>query len=115
MFNDKDKLLLLNSITHPNVINYVKEAIENNKDKTILIESALLFDCELKDLCDKTIFVSTNLEKRIQWMRENRNYSEEKIQSILSKQKNDESLSDVIIENNGTLEELREKCMIILK
>ena len=113
VFQDKEKLEILNKLTHPNVINYVKDIIKNNKDKLIIIESALLFDTELKDLCDKTIYVDTPDKMRINRMKYNRHYSDEKIKNILDKQKLDKTKANIIIDNSGTIEDLEVKCLLM--
>lgn len=114
VFADKDKLEILNRITHPNVINYVRDVIDKNKDKLIIIESALLFDCELKDLCDVTIFVTAKEKHRVNRMKNIRKYSEEKIKNILDKQNLDMKKATIIVENSGTHEDLREKGLFII-
>lgn len=114
VFANKEKLEKLNQITHPNVINYVRDVINENRDKLIIIESALLFDCELKDLCDVTIFVTANEKHRVDRMKNIRNYSEEKIKNILDKQNLDIKKATIVIENSGTYEDLKEKGLFVI-
>ena len=45
VFNDKQKLQLLNAIVHPEVAIHFKNFVNNNKDKAILLyENAILFE-----------------------------------------------------------------------
>lgn len=93
VFNDKEKLEVLNSFTHKKTIEIVKGIIEANKGKVIIIESALLLETELTDLCDYKIFVTTNYDNRKQRLISGRGYSVERINDMISKQKDDEYYS----------------------
>lgn len=107
VFSNKEKLELLNSITHPNVIKFVKDTISSNPNVHILVESAILFDCvDLVNLCDYTILVNTSLERRIDWLKNNRGYSMEKIEDILSKQKDYTGMASFVVDNNLDKENL---------
>lgn len=103
VFSDKEKLKVLNNITHNNVIQKVKSIIENNKNRLIFVESALLFDCEIKDLCEETWFIYADKEVRKERLKKFRNYSEEKIERVMKNQP-DESFyferCDIVINNN---------------
>ena len=61
VFNDPEKLALLNSITHKHIINNIKEQIT---EKTV-VDAIGLFDTELYTLCDSTIFVYCPKEIRV--------------------------------------------------
>lgn len=103
VFNNKDKLKLLNSLTHPDVINYAENYISNNKDHIIVIESALLFETALKDICNITWYIKASKENRIQRLKIGRNYSDEKIKSMMKSQKPDsfyESQADITLLND---------------
>lgn len=90
VMNNPDKLKKLNSFVHPSVIHEVKELVKTDKYDIITIESALLLETELKDLCDEIWNVSARLETRIYRLCKYRGYSEEKAKDIIKNQKSDE-------------------------
>jgi dephospho-CoA kinase len=117
VFNDKEKLKALNNITHNKVINEVKEIIKTHNNQLIIIESALLFDTELKDLCDSCWAIITSDEERKKRLIINRKYTEEKVEQIMKSQKTNEEfikLADVCIENDN-FEEAKKKIKKFLK
>lgn len=117
VFNDKEKLKALNNITHNKVINEVKEIIKTHNSQLIIIESALLFDTELKDLCDSCWAIITSDEERKKRLIINRKYTEEKVEQIMKSQKTNEEfikLADVCIENDN-FEEAKKKIKKFLK
>ncbi len=109
VFNDKDKLALLNSIVHPEVISIIKRMTEEY-DGIIVLESALLFESGLCCLANEKWMVTADEDIRIKRIMARNHMSikeaEERIraQSDYSKY-NDQC--DVIIQNNGSPEELR--------
>lgn len=113
VYNDSEELKKLNSFTHPFVMaevkKIIKEKVNDDYCKYICIETALPIEASLDDICDKIWFVYTPLEIRIERLKNSRNYSDEKISNIISKQLSDKEYkayaSDIII-NQGTEEEL---------
>ena len=79
----------LNSFTHPYVIKEVKDIIKNNSDDydIVIIESALLLDTPLKDLCTEIWNVSADLDKRIERLCLYRGYTKEEAERIIKNQK----------------------------
>ncbi len=76
----------LNELTHPNVIKYTKDKIHTTKKKVILIEAALLLEAGMDSVCDEVWYVYAPLCDRVRRMRENRGYSDEKINTVLKNQ-----------------------------
>lgn len=102
IFNDKEKLFEVNKIIHPFVEDYVKNYIEENKDSLIILESAILIESNLAKYCDNIIYVYVAREIRMERLKLNRNYSNEKILNIMSNQKDDDFFfkhCDIIIHN----------------
>lgn len=89
IFNDKEKLFEINKIIHPFVEDYVKNYIEENKDSLIILESAILIESNLAKYCDNIIYVYVPREIRMERLKLNRGYSNEKILNIMSNQKDD--------------------------
>tara|TARA_B100001250_G_scaffold81305_1_gene66916 strand:+ start:1176 stop:1757 length:582 start_codon:yes stop_codon:yes gene_type:complete len=66
VFNDKEKLSLINSVVHPEVRGKFNDFIKNNKkDKFVVYETALLFETGFYKKCDFIILVIAPFQKRI--------------------------------------------------
>ncbi|HHT96990.1 MAG TPA: dephospho-CoA kinase [Clostridiales bacterium] len=117
VFNDNNELLKLNQITHPNVIERVKDIIANNKSDIIAIETALAVESGLDLLCNQVWFINSSEEIRKKRLMETRNLSEDKIKSIFKSQLKAKDFIDkgyVIIENNNGIKELEERIKKLL-
>lgn len=117
LYSRKDVLEELNLKIHPPVWSYIKDFIRLNADKRlIVIESAILPDDEIKIDCK--IFVYTELSKRIERLKENRNYTEELIEKIMKNQVSDEFYrqnTDIVLDNSSDIDAVKEKLKSILK
>jgi dephospho-CoA kinase len=120
IFQKEEERQALNHIIHPQVIRYVEEFIENKKGEegVIVLESALLYESGCHALCDSVWYVHVSERCREKRLIENRHYSKEKIAGIMEKQLEEKEFldrSDVVIENDGTMEQLREAVRAGLK
>lgn len=125
IFQQEELVKLLNSLTHPNVHQEVLHQINVVKGKekqysAIIVETALLFEAGYQDFCDEIWYVHAPRLDRIKRLKESRGYSEEKIESIMKKQKSEDYFlrnSTVIIENGNDIspEELKIQCEGYLK
>lgn len=111
VFGNPDKLALLNSITHPNVLKETKRRIEAEKAnpdiKVVCLESALLFNTPLEKFCDTIWYIYAREEVRIQRLMDGRGYTREHCLSVMEKQLSEKEFrqkADVIIDNSGTVE-----------
>lgn len=111
-FNNKEKLDSLCRVIHPAVwdeINKKIKTIQTHKpDSIIVIEAALLIEGGYKSLCDEIWYVYTDMQIRQKRLKENRGYSDKKIQDIMSNQLSDKAFrenSDYIIDNSKTLKD----------
>lgn len=90
IFSDQEKLAQINGIIHPQVNAYVAEKIEEERKKGevsyFFIESALLIENHYDEICDEMWYIDTSEDIRRQRLKENRGYSDEKINDIISKQ-----------------------------
>lgn len=112
IFRDAQARQDLNAIIHPQVIRYIKNYIQERKQQPgiIILESAILFESGCDTLCDEIWYVHVSAQTRKKRLAEDRGYSEAKTQAIMQQQMADEafySRCDVIIENNGTKQELK--------
>ena len=106
VFNNKDKLDTLNSITHPGTIEEILKRIEQSNNSIIVVESALLLGSGLE-----------SHNERVNRLVENRGYSVEKSEEIISNQPSDEEynhFADEFIDNTFSVEKTREQIDMIL-
>lgn len=112
VFNDPQKLKLLNSIVHPEVKKEILERIDNiyktAPDALIILEAALLIEAGYEDICDELWSVISDRETRIKRLMSSRNYSRQKCADIMDDQLPDEEFikhSDFVINNSGDFSE----------
>ena len=116
VFDDDEKLALLNALTHQLVRIRIEEMIrekqETDADALIVIEAALLIECGYRDILDALWVVDADPEVRIRRLMESRGYSREKCEDMMDNQLSREAFAkeaDELIDNSGTIEEVREK------
>lgn len=117
VFNDKEKLKLLNSITHPATIKEVINRINKSKNDIVVVESALLIGTGIEKYCDELWFVFCEKEKRIERLMKSRGYTREKAEGIIKNQPSDEEYNvkaDEFIDNSYSENDTREKIDILL-
>lgn len=117
VFNDDKKLKLLNECIHPYVCKYIEEYISHNKDKLIIIESALLFETDIYNLCDETWYICASKENKIERLKASRGYSDEKIEFIMASQKDDnffKEKSNIVIKNDD-IEHMKRDVHLVLR
>ena len=118
VFSDKNKLSILNSITHPQIRKMIQREInlcENNQ--RIIIEMPLIFESNLQKHFDSIVLVYADKDLRIRRIAERDGLSFESALSRISSQIEDsykKKHSDFIIENNNSLKELRIKYIEML-
>lgn len=120
IFNDKEKIMKLNSIIHPKVIDIFKEEYNKNKfsDEIIVFDIPLLFEVGLEKYCNKTIVVYVNEEIQIKRVMERDNSSRELAKKIIDAQMDlfeKVKMADYAIENNSTVNELEKKVKNIIE
>ncbi len=111
-FSSKENTQLLNSITHPAILdcvkNKIKDNVENGRTK-IIYDAPQLFESGSEILCDKIVCVIAQKEQRIERVKKRDNMSYADIENRISVQYSDEFFtlkSDYIIENNASFDEL---------
>ena len=113
VFNNTEALEKLNSMTHPYVKDEIRkliaEAEASGECRFVALESAILLECGYEDICDEFWYVYTKPEIRRQRMKETRNYSDEKVDSVMRNQQPDEVFFEqcsFVIKNNTTLSDV---------
>ncbi len=98
----------INSLIHPLVWDKVEQWIQHTDAPLLVVESALMPE-KPHDLFQSVWYVSTDRDNRIQRLMEKRGYSRERCQDMIAGQPPEETYrqhADVLIDNNGTSEEL---------
>ncbi len=94
IFHNKTLLERVNGIVHPMVKEYVMEEVRKvlteSPDRLIVIEAALLLEDNYDLICDEIWYVYAEEEIRIKRLKEDRQYSDDKIKSIMNSQINQE-------------------------
>lgn len=110
VFIDVNRVKKLNEITHPPIIEKIKEEINRNIENPILVvDIPLLFEGNYEFLVEKILLITCRKEIQLLRVQNRDSVSLESAQNIISKQMSldeKEKKSDFIIENNGTKEEL---------
>ena len=117
IFHDQNALETMNGIIHPMVWKTIKDKICSSQADLIVVESAIM-GREQDDIYDEMWYVYTSEENRIRRLNENRGYSRERSLSIMKNQLSDEEfreLADRVIDNNGTVEDVKAGLEAILK
>lgn len=119
VFQDKRLVQKLNSIIHPQVIEYFKERKdENREDELLIFDVPLLYEAKMDTLCDKVIVVGVDRKKQIERVIQRDRSSEEVARNIIANQMSlDDKIkrADIVIMNDGTLEELKGKVLKVYK
>ncbi len=122
VFNDEASLKKLNALTHGNVIAESKRIIRAERENysLILLESAILTRSGCDKMCDETWYVYTPKKERAGRLKSTRNYSDERVKSLMKSQDTDRFFrthSQAVIENrDGVSEEkLKESLKKLLK
>ncbi|MGL4424647.1 MAG: dephospho-CoA kinase [Cetobacterium sp.] len=120
VFNNPEKLKILNEIVHPKVLSIYKKSYEENilKDEIIIFDVPLLFEVGLDKYCNKIIVVDIDSNLQHERIKSRDKIDEALIKKIISTQISREqrnSKADIIIENNGTIDELEIKVKKIIE
>lgn len=103
VFNDKEKLALLNGIVHPKVKKHFEAWVEKNKTHPFVVkEVAILFETQGHLQCDKTILVTAPLDVRIERTMKRDHVTKEEVLIRIQNQLPDEEkvkLADYVIQN----------------
>ena len=115
VFENKEMLAKMNGIVHPAVKEYIKKAIkreEENETNIFIVEAALLIEDKYDEICDELWYIYADEETRMERLKQNRGYSEEKCRSIFRNQLSEEEFSDHCdfeIDNSDDFEKTKEQ------
>lgn len=111
VFQDIEKRKKLEEIIHPRLKTYVLNFFEEKKDKkAVVVSGALLYEAGFFPLFDKTIFIDAPKNIRLERLQKRNSLNREDALIRINSQKNEgKTKADFIIQNTGTIEELKEK------
>ncbi|WIF94398.1 dephospho-CoA kinase [Caminicella sporogenes] len=120
VFNNPEKLKILNKITHERIIKNIKEKIKFyehlGKYKVIFIDAALLIEMNMTDMVDEVWLVAIDREKQIErlMIRDKLTYDEalKRINSQMSLEEK-KKYADVIIDNSKSIKDLKRQIDIL--
>ncbi|MGL5904277.1 MAG: dephospho-CoA kinase, partial [Cetobacterium sp.] len=120
VFSNPEKLKILNEIVHPKVLKIYKKSYQDNmsKNEIIIFDVPLLFEVGLNKYCNKIIVVDIDSTLQHERIKLRDRIDEELIKKIISTQISREERNfkaDIIIENNGTIDELEIKVKKIIE
>ncbi len=122
IFGNSNKRAALDSIVHPLVKQEIITRVTNNRiagklDYTF-VEAALLLDDHYDVFCDEVWYIDANEDTRRKRLKDNRGYSDEKIDNIFASQKKKEEVldkCDYCIDNSGDINEAFNRINEILR
>lgn len=115
VFNDDEKLIELNNITHPRIKEKIFNQIRNIEEQgkpIVILDGALLVETGYLDDIDKLIVVTCDEEIQIERIKKRDNCTKlEALSRIKSQMSQVEKVkyADYTIDNSGTIEELKNK------
>lgn len=119
VFTDEDKLRRLNSITHPAIFMEIAgrvrdyaEGLSGDQVPAVVVDAALIVDAGVSGLFDVVVVVTSDEGLRARRLVELRGMDEAEARSRIASQVPESdrvAMADIVIDNNGSLEELRER------
>ncbi len=115
VFGDPAELARLNSIMHPRMYRMMEERLDGLRSEgrgAAVIEAALLIEADWQPLTDEVWVVTAPEEDAVSRTAARSGLSEEAVRARIASQMGQSErvrYADVVIENGGTLEELRDK------
>lgn len=109
----------LNAIVHPHIPAAVEALMEEAGQKgcpVAVYEAALLFENLRPAWLDHVVLVLADRRKRLEWVKRRDGVGEQPVMDRMEKQQNFEEFrgrADIVIENNGTIQELKEKAKAV--
>ena len=115
VFNDDNKLIELNNLTHPKIkekiLNEVEKYRLSNKD-IVVIDAPLLIEGGYLEIVDKVLVITCNEDIQIDRIQKRDNCSKEEALSRIGSQISQEEkvkYADYVLDNSNTLEDLKQK------
>ncbi|MFE0502896.1 dephospho-CoA kinase [Peribacillus butanolivorans] len=120
IFHDQEKRLLLNSIVHPAVRNWMRLKTEKALaagEETVFMDIPLLFESKLTFMVEKTLLVYVDERVQLERLMNRNGLSETDALARIQSQMpltDKKVLADAVIDNNGNLEETKKQVKTVL-
>lgn len=120
VFNNDEKLIQLNKLTHPVIRKSVSKEIDEYRKqnkKIVILDAALLVESNYLNFVDKLLVVTCNEGIQIERIKNRDSCSTEEALSRIRSQMSQENkvkYADYIIDNSGTIDDLRKKAFIFM-
>lgn len=117
ILQDDSKRLALNALAHSEIKTRVLNMLEKVDTKAIFVEIPLIVESGMKDYFDQIWCVVADIDTKIKRIANRDNVSSLDAQKIIQCQKKDSeliSIADIVIENNGDLNKLKEEVGILI-
>jgi len=118
VFNNPFELAFLNALVHPGVLRIMQEIVDNSKADTLFFEVPILFEANLQNCFDYIVLLLTSREVRKHRIEMRDMISFKAINARIATQAEDEvkaGKSDIVIRNDGSVDELLDKATAFLK
>jgi dephospho-CoA kinase len=113
VFSDAHDLEFLNRTSHPILTKRIIDEAKAVKSGIVVVDAALLFDWpDVYEMTDYSILVKAQRETMLSRAK-SKGIGDQLFERIVSKQKSEQemmTMASYVVENNGTMAELREKC-----
>ena len=121
VFNDVEQRKLMDSIMHKEILAEMRRSMENYQEQGIhqgiIIDAPLLFEIGLEKWCSQVWLVTADMDVRIQRVCARDNAVPAEVEARIRNQMSDDEkrkLSDEILDNSGTLENLHKQITDLL-
>ena len=121
VFADDMQRRKLNCALLPLIVKWMHELAERAPEKIVVLDAPLLLETGMEQICDAVCFVAAEEDIRTRRVMEREQIGYERAHQMVIKQIPQEKkilLADIVIDNNGTLAELKRqvvRCLDILK
>lgn len=106
----------VNQIIHPHVLQWIRTEARRLQDKKqaelVGVEAALIFESGMQEMLDRVVVVDAPAERRASWLQKRDDLTDKEVEQRMAAQMSvDEKRrrADYVLENNGSLAELRKK------
>ena len=112
VFMSSEQLQQLNRILQPIIRERIQELISTSKDPVVVIDVPLLYEQHYEDLCDVVMVVSVQPQQQLERLMNRNHLTMDEAKNRVASQmplSPKERLADVVIDNNGSVEETRQQ------
>jgi len=109
VFNDPERLKALESILHPPIRKYMRDAVSALKDAYCILEIPLLIETGQWQAMDRVLVVTSDPKTRIGRLTVTRNLTVQDVQKVMSVQLTDQErirYANDVLNNDGSLDDL---------